>query len=100
MSSDFSFTIFAALLLKLIVKTSEYLDIFDVTEGIRLVVHNQTTMPVRETQGINIPTGFDTWVVIKRVGTDSFLFYQVIGLFWLGHFCSFKIENCHYLKIS
>ena len=45
---------------------------FDVTEGMRLVVHNQTTMPVPETQGINIPTGFDTRVVIKRVGIGQF----------------------------
>ena len=94
MSSDFSFTIFAALLLKLIVQTSEYLDIFDVTEGIRLVVHNQTTMPVPETQGIHIPTGFDTRVVIGRVGKDNFLFHKEIVLFYLfGHTYSFKLKT-------
>ena len=81
-------------------QTSEYLDIFDVTEGMRLVVHNQTTMPVPETQGINIPTGFDTRIVIKRVGIDNFLFHKEIVFYLFGQTYSFKIEKYHHFIIK
>ena len=57
----------AALKMKLAVHPNDYLAIADMSEGIRMLVHNQTSMPLPDTAGINIPTGFDTRVAILRV---------------------------------
>ena len=56
-----------ALMLKLMVQPLEYVAVTEMSEGIRLVVHNQTSMPFPDGEGINIPTGFDTRVAIQRV---------------------------------
>jgi hypothetical protein len=45
---------------------SDYATKFDYKSGIYLVVHNQSTLPFTLDSGINIPTGFETYISVNR----------------------------------
>ena len=47
--------------------SEEYIATIDGGAGMRILVHNQSTMPTADTKGIGVPTGFATSIAISRV---------------------------------
>ena len=57
--------------MKLFVEQYEYVKSLSDAAGVRLVVHNQTSMPFPEDDGINISPGTKTFVGLRRVSVCS-----------------------------
>ena len=57
--------------MKLFVEQFEYLKSVSDAAGVRLVVHNQTSMPFPEDDGISISPGTKTSVGLRRVSVCS-----------------------------
>ena len=57
-------------MLELYIEQNEYLPILSDVAGIRLVIHNQTYMPLPEKQGIVLATGFASNIAITRVSNS------------------------------
>ena len=59
--------------LELYVEQDEYMELLTDSAGIRLMIHNQTSMPFPEDQGLSVRPGTKTFVGIKKVGINSYI---------------------------
>ena len=59
----------AAFKLELYIEQDDYVPGIADGAGVRLVIHNQTDMPLPDEQGINLQPGTKTSIGLTRVGT-------------------------------
>ena len=79
-------------MLELYIEQNEYLPILSDVAGIRLVIHNQTYMPLPEKEGIVLATGLASGIAITRVSSSYDTYIHTLLVY--------AVDKCRFHSIA